>query len=109
MAILAQDCPRTNRDVYRFDGEVVEKVFDGSSSEAKQRRPTSACGGVYCTCASGDLIARASGGVPCTRTCGDPLCFASGGVYCTRARGVSRASVPSLSGCLSGCLGHVFA
>ena len=46
MAVLAQDCPRTNREVCKFDGEVVEKVLVGSSREAKQRRPTSACGAV---------------------------------------------------------------
>ena len=71
VAILAQDCPSTNREVYKFDGEVVEKVFVGSPREARQRRPTSACGEVRLTRASGD-----------------PSCFAGGGVHCIRANRV---------------------
>ena len=49
---------------------------------------------------AGDRGASASGGV-FTRANSDPSANASGGVYCA----VSRASVPSLSG----CIGHVFA
>ena len=81
--------------MYKVDGEVFGKVFTGSSSQAKQRRATSASGGVHCTRASGDFIAKASGGVPCTRASGILYGNASGGVNCTRASGVSRASVPS--------------
>ena len=70
--------------------EVFGKVFTRSPSQSFQRRPTSACGGVYCTRASDDLIARASGGVPCSRTSGILFGIASGGVYCTRASSGSK-------------------
>ena len=102
-AILAQDCPRTNREVYKFDGEVVEKVFDGSSSEAKQRRSTSACGGVRCTRASGEEpVVEYISPAPAVILSVSPLLQSI-----APAPAVFQAPVFPLS--LSECLGHVFA